>query len=203
MSHITFGPKLGKIINANRLDDYTDAFRALLRAFDQLIMPTVLSNALAAPPSSPSNGDAYIVVQGATGAWTSQDNKIAVWSTEVTTAGTDTKVPAWEFYTPAEGWEVWCVNLLQPIRFTSSSWTTAKAGYADEEIPAGVLDGVGGVGNTIFTLAHVPHPSTIKLYLNGARQQAGVGKDYTLVSNIVTYATAPDADAVHICDYRY
>lgn len=69
-------------------------------SLDALVQATVKSVTTTAPPGSPANGDAYIVPAGATGAWTSQTNKIAVWQAR-------TGVAAWQFYSPKSGWQVY------------------------------------------------------------------------------------------------
>jgi hypothetical protein len=69
-------------------------------ALDALVQPTVKSATTTSPPGSPANGDAYIVPSGATGAWASQTNKIAVWQAR-------TGVAAWQFYSPKNGWTVY------------------------------------------------------------------------------------------------
>lgn len=40
----------------------------------------VISNVIASPPGSPNNGDTYLIPVGATGGWTGEDNKVAIWS---------------------------------------------------------------------------------------------------------------------------
>jgi hypothetical protein len=55
--------------------------------------------------------------------------------------------------------------------------------FADDEVPAGVYDGV----NTVFTLAHAPNPAaSLKLALNGVQVQRGL--DYTVAGSIVTFS---------------
>lgn len=60
------------------------------RALTQL---SVKDRDLTTPPASPTLGDRYLVPSGATGAWSGQTNRLAVWD------GT-----AWVFYSPGAGW---------------------------------------------------------------------------------------------------
>lgn len=120
---VTTGPKLGKLVYGDIGAGHINAMRALLRAFDQLVLMTVLDKDLATPPGSPANGDAYIVAASPTGAWAGQAGKIAVWSTEIATADTNSKVPAWEFYTPREGWLAYVADEDAPYRFDGAAWT--------------------------------------------------------------------------------
>jgi hypothetical protein len=68
-------------------------------------------NRLATPPGTPAQGDRYLIIATATGAWTGQENKITEWNGST-----------WVFYTPNEGWvtRVEAENLL--YSFDGSSW---------------------------------------------------------------------------------
>jgi len=119
---IDFGPKLNLFINADINEVYYDAFRPFLIGFDSLVQATVISAGGNTAPSSPANGDAYIVGTSPTGTWAGHGSALAVWSTEVTTPGTNTKVPAWVYYTPNNGWQVWSVGAQQLLVFTNTGW---------------------------------------------------------------------------------
>lgn len=74
--------------------------------------------------------------------------------------------------------------------------------FADEETPAGDIDGM----NTVFTLAETPNPvGSLELFLNGALQQRGA--DYTLSGTTITFVTAPPVGpgvtSVLLAWYRY
>lgn len=75
----------------------------------------------------------------------------------------------------------------------------SESDIVEGEIPSGTLNGV----NTVFTLANTPNPQTsLKLYLNGLRQQVGAGNDYTLSGATITFSVAPVATDVILADYR-
>lgn len=200
---VTLGPKLGRLINANINEAYFDQFRPFLRALDQLVMGSVLDNTLSVPPSLPNNGDAYIVATGGSGLWAAQDHKVAVYSTEITTTGTNTKVPAWEFYTPNEGWALWVVSLGKQLRYTGGVWTVSGSipTPIDEETPGGAIDGT----NLVFTLVHAPNPAnSLKLSNGGLRMRKNrgggdTGYDYTLAGSTITYVIAPTEE--QLADY--
>jgi|GEM_PF-1822816 hypothetical protein len=120
---VTNGPKLGKMIYGNIGAGHINGMRAFLRAFDQLVQGTVKAVNQNTPPGSPANGDAYIVGSAPTGAWAGHAGKIAVWSTEIATTDTDTKVPAWEFYTPREGWLVYVEQDDALMLYNGTAWT--------------------------------------------------------------------------------
>jgi|GEM_PF-2274603 len=56
--------------------------------------------------------------------------------------------------------------------------------------------------HTVFGLAYPPIPGTERVYLNGARQFAGVGLDYTLAGSVITFNGATDADPRVVVDYQ-
>jgi len=102
---------------------HINGFRAFMRAFDQLVLATVKQQGVNTPPGSPANGDAYIVGSAPTGAWAGQAGKIAVWSTEIATTDTDTKVPVWECYTPKAGWIIYVETDAAFMLYSGSAWS--------------------------------------------------------------------------------
>lgn len=78
----------------------------------------VIDKDLTAPPGSPTIGDVYIVGAAATGAWASQDGKIAVYGLSAT----------WRFIAPAEGMLAWVRDEDLFYRHDGSAW--GDAGFA-------------------------------------------------------------------------
>lgn len=71
--------------------------------------------------------------------------------------------------------------------------------FADGETPGGVIDGT----NVTFTLANAPNPPlSLILSRGGMVQQQGVGDDYTLSGNTITFVVAPSSGPL-IAWYRY
>lgn len=85
-----------------------------LRMLDALVQLSALSRVIAAPPSSPAEGDRYIVAAGATGAWTGHANRIAAWQDG-----------AWMIYPPAEGWLCWIGDEERLLAFDGADWVVA------------------------------------------------------------------------------
>lgn len=85
---------------------------AALIAIDSLTNISVISNTTTTPPASPNDGDTYIIPSGATGAWASNTNNIAVWVANNS---------AWSIYTPQSGWLAVLGNQL--YTYTGSAWT--------------------------------------------------------------------------------
>ena len=119
---VELGPRLGLLINADIGETYVDQFRPFLRAIDSLLQGSVIDSTTTTPPTSPNNGDAYLLIGSPTGAWSGQANSIAVWSTEITQSGNNTKMPGWEFFAPNDGWMVWDTNTNLLMTFQSGVW---------------------------------------------------------------------------------
>jgi hypothetical protein len=66
------------------------------------------------------------------------------------------------------------------------------------EVPSGSVNG----SNTTFTLANTPVSGSVCVYLNGVRQLAGAGNDYTISGNTITYLTAPPTGSTLLVDYQ-
>lgn len=92
----------GKYLTVNQTDLLLDA----------VTQGAVLSAALTAPPVSPANGDRYIPLATATGAWAGHENQIAYWY-----------VNAWSFYPPKTGWRIFNVATGGFIYYTGSVWS--------------------------------------------------------------------------------
>lgn len=74
-------------------------YNEAMRALDALVQQAVLDKDLAAPPSSPADGDRYIVAASPSGAWAGQEGRIAAYQDG-----------AWAFYAPREGWLAWVAD---------------------------------------------------------------------------------------------
>lgn len=76
----------------------------------------------------------------------------------------------------------------------------SSANFADNEVPAGTVDGV----NATFTLAATPTAGTQHLYKNGIRQNPGAGNDYTISTATITFLAGniPQTGDALLADYR-
>lgn len=124
---VVLGPKLGQVNYANIGANFPNSLRALLRALDALVQAAVLSVTLATPPGSPNDGDAYIVAASPTGAWAGKAGQIAVWSAEIATTDTNTKVPSWEFHAPKAGWFVFNNGDGNFYYYNGTAWAASNA----------------------------------------------------------------------------
>lgn len=88
-----------------------------LRRLDAAVNLTVQDRDLTSPPGSPSEGDAYIVADSATGDWSGEDGNIAVY---VNTA--------WAFIDPGEGWRCWVTDEHVDLVRRNGAWVALSRG---------------------------------------------------------------------------
>lgn len=88
-----------------------------LAMLDTLVMPTIISTQLSAPPGSPAEGDCYIPKATATGAWAGWENRIARYQDG-----------AWTSYAPGTGWMVFAQDLGSMLVYSGSAWTVTGSG---------------------------------------------------------------------------
>ncbi len=82
-----------------------------LRILDTLVQLAVLDRDLAAPPSSPAEGQRWIVKTGATGAWAGHVNAIAAWQDG-----------GWIFSTPQTGWVAFVADEGTLLLWNGTAW---------------------------------------------------------------------------------
>src|SRR5438874_1766878 len=87
---------------------------AAVRALDALVQLAVLDRDLATPPSSPSDGQRWIVAASPTGAWAGKATQIAAWQDG-----------AWRFYVPRLGWLVYVIDEGKLVAWSGSAWVDA------------------------------------------------------------------------------
>lgn len=98
-----------------------------LAVLDQLAQAVVVDKDLTAPPGSPANGSMYIPATGSTGAWASQDGKLAYWLTTVA---------AWTFIAPTDGWSVWVTDEAVRYERKAGAWVVVATGGGGVSLPA-------------------------------------------------------------------
>lgn len=118
---LSSGPNLGLLVNGALGDQHYSELMRFLRGVDLLVQPSVLSATLATPPSTPADGDAYIVAASPTGAWTGYTNAIARWSAVL---------GAWEFLAPKKGWFIFNASSNINYQYNGSAWSIIVAPIA-------------------------------------------------------------------------
>lgn len=138
-----------------------------LNALDILTQPNVISF-LSVPPSSPINGQAWIVGAAPSGAWAAKEAQIAAW------------FDGWLFLIPKAGWTVFDQDSGRSYIFSGVSWIDALQRPAPSaEVPA--LDnawiGLGGeyVNPRYFKTADN------RVMIEGAMQSGTDGTIFTLL----------------------
>ena len=125
----------------------------------------VIDRNLATPPGSPSDGDAYIVADSATGDWATHEGDIAIY------VDADS---AWTFLTPVEGWVCWINDEDLLSGWNGTFWTngielTRQESIADRDLtapPATPSDGDAYIPATVATGAWVGHETEIAVWVD-------------------------------------
>lgn len=99
-----------------------------LRELDAIIQLSVLDRDLAAPPSTPAEGDRYLVAAGASGGWSGHAGQLAALQDGV-----------WRFYSAQPGWRVWVLDEGRLIALSGSAWITAGGEPINPAAMLGVL----------------------------------------------------------------
>lgn len=98
-----------------------------IAVLDGLIHLAVLDRHTATPPTSPAEGDRYIIGPSASGAWAGKTDAVAIW------LGGE-----WTFRQPRAGWLAWVVDEAETVVWSGTGWTI-----------------VPGLGTSLQNLAHV------------------------------------------------
>jgi len=96
-----------------------------LGRLDTLVQAVALTRAMTTPPSDANEGDCHIVPAGATGDWTGQEGRLAVYSQT-----------AWAFISAKQGWQVFSIEDSAPLVFNGVEWTAQNTANAQ---PAQIL----------------------------------------------------------------
>ncbi len=188
---VSYGPNLGKMINAGTGDAFDIDFRAFLRMIDALLQGSVKSQSLSAPPSSPANGDRYIIGASPSGAWAGAAGSIACWTTDdpAATAG------EWNVYAPKVGWLVYSVADAGFFSWTGSAWAALLAGGSSGVASLNSLTGglsiAEGSGITVTVAG-----STITIAASGGG--GGGATAFTGLSDVPSAYTGAGGKAVEV-----
>ena len=82
-----------------------------LRILDTLVQLAVIERDLTTPPSSPVEGQRWIVKSAGTGAWAGHDNAIAAWQDG-----------GWQFSAPQTGWVAFVQNEGTLLVWNGTAW---------------------------------------------------------------------------------
>lgn len=130
-----------------------------IRALDAVVQLSVLDRDLTTPPTTPGEGDRYIVAAGASGSWAAHAGHVAAWQD-----GT------WAFHAPKEGWIVWVADEDRLAAWDGSAWRDAISGSLNL-VPR---VGINATADSTSRLT-VASPSTL-LSHDGAGHQVKINK---------------------------
>lgn len=102
------------LIAAHQAQKHITHNEALL-ILDELTHPAVLRDDLTTPPSTPAEGDRYLVPQGASGAWFGHSGAIAV-----------VRDGAWIFHEPRAGWRCLVESVGRVTTFNGTAWVSSN-----------------------------------------------------------------------------
>ncbi|KAB7741589.1 DUF2793 domain-containing protein [Parvibaculum sedimenti] len=88
-----------------------------LRALDALVQLSVTSRALNTPPSTPVEGDRYIVAAAPTGAWSAAAGEVAAFVDGM-----------WSFFAPQMGWRAFDESAGEFVYWTGGHWVPEPSG---------------------------------------------------------------------------
>lgn len=114
-----------------------------LRILDAVVQLAIIDRDLATPPSSPQDGDRYIVAAGAAGAWQDRDGCIAAWQDG-----------GWAFLLPRPGWLCFVIDEGALLCWTGAAWDSAAPA-------SGALQNISLLG--IGTAADAANPFAAKV----------------------------------------
>lgn len=116
-----------------------------LTLLDFLVHGGVVAAGLNTPPTTPGEGQAWIVGAAPDDAWTGRANQIAGW-----TAG------GWRFLAPREGTSVWC-----EARGTLARWRAGVWEYGQMRAERVLVNGVAVIGSQQAAIAEPTGGTTV------------------------------------------
>ena len=82
-----------------------------LEILDRLVQTSVITRDLSSPPTSPQEGDCYLVANEATDEWSGWEDNLACFVNN-----------AWINYAPVEGWLVWNLDTMEIVVYQDTTW---------------------------------------------------------------------------------
>lgn len=76
-------------------------------------------------------------------------------------------------------------------------YTVAIANLITNEVPSGAVNSI----NTVFTISNSPVNGTVQVILNGLLQKPGIGFDYIISNQTITFIKAPHTNSEILVHY--
>ncbi|MEO0945632.1 MAG: DUF2793 domain-containing protein [Pseudomonadota bacterium] len=152
---------------------------------DALVQLSLVSVDETVPPALPSDGEAHGIGFGASGDWTGQDGKLALFQNG-----------GWVFLTPNPGWQGWLEESGTRVQYTGTDWipgsgalSASGAGFVhrsvevDHDVTAGATSTVAGLlpsnaivyGITARVLSAIGGASSFEIGVTGSSDRYGSG----------------------------
>ena len=201
---LTFGPKLGLLVNGALGEEHYDELMAQWRALDTLIQCNVISMTVATPPASPADGDTYIVAASPTGTWVGKATNLARWSAVL---------GAWEFFLPKKGWRMFSYSDNLNYQFSGTAWVVSGgasgvqsvvegAGISvdntDPENPVISATGGGGGGSTTTAIPIAVSDESTALTTGTAKVTFRMPFGFTLTGVRASVTAAPTGSVLTV-----
>ena len=156
-----------------------------LARLDALGQMALASVAATVPPGSPAEGEVHGIGAGATGVWSGQDGRLAVFVNG-----------GWVFVTPGAGWQGWSLAAGTRVQYDGVGWVEGAgalsvngAGFVhrsvetDHTVSAGPTSVVAGFlpanaivyGVTGLVLSNIGGASTLEVGVSGTSNRYGSG----------------------------
>ncbi len=148
---------------------------------DILTQLTVEDKDLSTPPSSPVEGNCYIIASSAIAEWAGKENQLAAWQDG-----------AWRFYEPTEGWVAWIRDEDIQAVFDGTLWNelSGSGGGGSTNLNP-VTGGLLGVNATADTTNKLSLNSDATLFNhNGSDHQLKINKNANADNASVVFQTA-------------
>lgn len=148
---LSYGPKLGLLVNGIKGEEHYLPLMKLYRGIDALVQPTVDNVNISTPPINPNDGVCYILSNSSTGAFTGHNKHVARYSTVLS---------GWEFYVPQNGWEFYNKTSGTKYKYDGSTWSEQVSTNVELSNDSPIVNGIAtaGVGTTASRNDHV-HPT--------------------------------------------
>lgn len=166
---LKYGPNLGQLIGAAAGDEHYQAILSQWRALDGLVQPAVSSRLSSLPTTDLLEGDRYLVTAG------TYANRIARYREANSESG---QGAGWEYFTPREGWYVWCVADKRGFRFSNGAW----AAMDKSEVGLGKVDNTSDVDKPISKAAQAALDAKVSTVVLEQAGLANATPNYSKIS---------------------
>ena len=141
------------LVQASQAQKHVTVNEALSR-LDALVELTLVSHTVADPPASPAEGDAYAVPVGATGAWTPEEGRVALFLNG-----------GWTYLSPKPGWRAFIGDAGTPALFDGTDWIPGIGAVSPNGAATSLrvveIDHTISAGPTSDTAAIIPAQSLV------------------------------------------